>query len=373
MDSKSFAIYGKLVVPNPRGFASFSGRSIVVDTLEVVGYCPWRKGKFKKMTLNDRRKDLGIRKRSTPCRDQANCGYGMERCRKKALSLGLKLGHKKYPFARRYSHTGCFAYNRGAFRGRAFYGYYKKANAEVTSEAQLTSVWQHYLYRLECTHGCAKKAGKTATTDSSFKEKRKFLAGRLRGLFSGMLLMRGRYGRAKQLMQGLAAFGNRMCIAFRFQLVPNIVRTVAYLGGLRVETVKKPLILSVCLDVVEFQSMGDIYNIVREDSGKNEAMGSMADASWLLSSLPKSIPKGGTVFASIRLRSQRFGFNIYTIAKLCKLHNLMLNIQLSYIRKTYTWRIKVDMDPVDLKMGDPVEKSLFTPGFVMTYALREKN
>merc|ERR1740130_936255 len=120
--------------------------------------------------------DLGIRKRSTPCRDQANCGYGMERCRKKALSLGLKLGHTRYPFARRYSHTGCFAYNRGSFRGRAFYGYYKKANAEVTSEAQLTSVWQHYLYRLECTHGCAKKSWKDSNDGFQFQRKEEILS-----------------------------------------------------------------------------------------------------------------------------------------------------------------------------------------------------
>jgi len=122
----------------------------------------------------------------------------------------------------------------------------------------------------------------------------------LRGLFSGMLLVGGKYGAAGYPLQGVAAFGQAICLALRISHIPKILNDAAGLAQVKIETEKKGLIFSLCYDEASMSQMNDVYDVVREDtkflSGslgfEAEAQQDITDSSWLLKSLPGTMPAG---------------------------------------------------------------------------------
>jgi len=280
MDSKSFTLYGKLVVSGTK-LIEIGDQPIILHTYEAIGYCPWKIGKFKKAGAGTKAKDI----------DKISAGESTR------VAIGLD--------------------------------------------------------------------GK--------KDKRAYLKAKLRGLFSGMLLIAGTYGSDKVHIQGLAAFGSEICVAMRFARPFSIIKTILGFMFMTVDSTTKPLILSWCFDAVEFKDLSDIYKVVRSDTKglgfETGAKGEMADASWLLAHLPAEVPTGFSLMFSVRLREQAHpGFNIYSLAKLGgfytadKKNDIMFNVQIVYYHQDGSWNIKVNMNRIDLRIGGSVRESWFTPG-----------
>ena len=87
---------------------------------------------------------------------QAVCGYSEEMCRTVATQLGLTLGGAGLAFAGGYDTVGCYAYDSGAYAGRAYYGF-SDNGGDVVSGSELAPL-DLPRYRLPNTYNCEARA-----------------------------------------------------------------------------------------------------------------------------------------------------------------------------------------------------------------------